>query len=398
MTPQRIFLVALSLTAAAGVFVPQARAQSPNTVIHLNYSGGTCNFNTSGISISGSNASIIDAIGSFDFTQPSTCPTGGSGSGTGVAEVDLSVVPATIDKGDAATITWSAVADVCRFDGSVLPGAVANWQTSGYACIGASACQTQHVSSPVFNTAGAYSLKLSCQSGAHDTQPQTSDIAVAAVQVNGIAPPQDNCVAPAGLTRDTTGTIATSSGSNAEIVDVTEWGNVYGHRMDHPSTVVGWPGYFNRDVKVSIPKNHYWALKFTVGNSFPYYGSWGSSGVGPWGTWNSNASNSTYGVNWTLSISQECGDFSQPAPSDPKSKCFAPYTISSSGILGWVVAPTNQFPVPGLCTLRRGQTYYLNILPAKLGDPLNATGSGCNASYCKANFSHSGNFDGSQGM
>ena len=393
MNSRHTLLLSLCLVAGSGFLAPQALAQQ-NMVIKLDYgAGSTCDFNTdaAGITVSGSSANKINASGQFDAA--SNCPTGGGDTGT--ANVNLSATPASIDSGQSSNIVWSAIADVCRFDGSVLPGAVAGWQTSGFACIGASACQTGGNINPVFNTGGTYNFKLTCYSGAHDSQPQTSDVANAAVTVGGTPPPDDNCVAPQGLTRDLTGKIAYSSGYDQETVDVTQWQSVYGHRIGLPD--VGWPGYFNRDVKVTIPRNHYWSLKFTVGNNFPYYGNWGGT-VGPYGTWESNATNVTYGVKWTLSITPQCGDFAQPANPDPRNKCFAEYTITTANALLWDVGAGTSNPLSYGCTLRRGQTYYLNILPAPLGDPLNNTGQGCNQATCQGNFAHKGNFDGTQGM
>lgn len=371
--------------AMASVSVGANAQQQANPVkLQLDYDGGSCTFVTDdGVTINNPTADTIKASGEFG----AGCSVGGGGA-TGPASVSVTTNHATREVGESATITWSANADVCSYDGSTLPEAVPQWKSSGYACTDSSSC-TGGSFSHTFNTAGVYNFKLTCNSGPNDSKTSTATVTV------GDPPSNDTCVAPAGLTRDQTGTIAYSSGVNQETVDVTSWQAVYGHRTGMPD--LGWPGYFNRDVKMTIKKNHYWALKFKVGDLYPFYGTWGGT-VGPYGTWESNATNVTYGVKWTLSISPQCGDFVRPAAPDPRRACYAEYTITTANELLWLVADGSTNPLAYACTLRRGQSYYLNILPAPLGDPLNNTGAGCNQSSCQGNFAHKGNYDGTQGM
>ncbi len=254
MTSQRSFLLALSISAVAAALGASSAQAQQSTVIHLNYgTGNTCDFITPGISISGATASNIDTQpGQFDFAN-STCPQGGGGA-TGTAAVTLTATPATLNAGETAQITWSATADVCRYDGSSLPAALTGWQTSGYACVGASDCQTGASYNATFTAAGTYQLKLTCLSGGQNGQPATQAFKTASVQVGGGGGGggSANCVAPASMTRQLVGTVSKSSGSNTRTgVDVTNWDPVYGYNITTQETLP-WPGVFNTSPKLYV--------------------------------------------------------------------------------------------------------------------------------------------------
>lgn len=401
MNPYRTIFIGLSLTAATVLLAPTAQAQQ-DTVIKLNYgNGAACNFNTAGIQISGASANVIHAAGQFDAS--SNCPTGGSGGNTGVANLSLNATPDNINDGETTDIVWNATADVCRYDGSVLPGVASGWQTSGYACVGAAACAAGNNINPMLNASGIYSFKLTCLSGASSGQPQTQITKTAQVEVIGNnPPPTGSCsAAPAGLTRVLVGTIKNSAGTKFKTnVDVTEWQNVFGYNLQDGS-VLPWPGLSGNDIKMAMGNHQYWSLKFTVGNNYPFSSSGGwppppaDPGYGPFGGFATNQTNTTPDVAWTMSITSDCGDFTQPT-SGPDRVCYQEYRNSTGSKLIWEVKPSGEYA--DKCTLRRGQTYYLNILPAALGDPLNSLQEGCNQSSCLNNFQQTGNFSGSQGM
>jgi hypothetical protein len=382
----RVFLSSLALVAIAAA--PAGMAQSSNpTTIQLNYGGsGTCNFTTDSVNISGINAGVISATGQFD--PNSNCPAGGA---TGTASLNLSATPSTVVANTTpVSVSWNAVADVCRYDGSTLPGAVTGWATSGYACIGSTACGTGGNLSFTPTTNGTYNFSLTCYSGAHDTQLQTSVVKSASVSVTGGEAGEDQCVAPAPLTRATTGRISTSANGNAKTVDVTKWDNVFGYNII-TGTSQAWPGVYNDNLKITISKNQYWSMKFTVGPNYPYFDTTTHS---PQGNWKTNDTLTSNGVLWTVSITKDCGDFSQPAVGDPDRACFAQYTNLDGANLGWHVNPVGTNDV-GYCNLRRGETYYLNIIAAELGTP---KVSSCPGSSCANNFQHGGNFNGTQGQ
>ena len=388
MSLQHFTTKAMLLAAAIGLLASTGHATQPQQApdLKLTYDSGasTCLFHTdNGVSVSGSLPQTVEASGTFD---PS-CNIGGGGN-TGPASVSVTAGQSTLNVGDSTTINWAINGDVCRYDGSSLPEPVTGWKTSGYACTTAGTCNNGNLYH-TFNTSGVYTFRMTCNSGVNDSKVSTATVTV------GTPPPSGNCVAPTGLTRDSTGTIATSSGFNSETVDVTKWRGVYGHRPASPD--LQWPGYFNRDVKVTINRDHYWALEFTVGANYPYYGGGYNGSVGPYGTWTSNSSNVTTGVRWTLSLSEDCGDFPTTAELDAmpsyKRVCYQEYRSTTAQKLLWLVAQTGQYPAPNSCTLRRGKTYYLNILPAPLGDPLNNSENGCNQPTCKGNFLTSGNYN-----
>lgn len=372
-------LLALGLAAATGLLAPPVFAQQ-STVIKLNYgAGSTCNFNTdaAGITISGNDAHTINASGQFD--GQSNCPAGGGDTGT--ASVSLTATPAGLNPGETSNIVWSAIADVCRFDGSVLPGAVAGWQTSGFACIGASACQAGGNINPVFNTAGNYNLKLTCYSGAHDSQPQTTDSANVSVVVAGAPPPGGSCNGPQGYTRQTFATTVTdfSSQRKKQNVDLTQWQEVFGYEFSTGKTYAPWPGVSLNEVKAKMAANQFWSMAFTVPSDYPLYdpnNGWAGT-YGPYGLFSSYDTLVTLGSYWQLTITSQCGDF---APTDQR--CTGSYTENQSGPLGWFVPKTGQAGSLNLCPLVRGQTYFLNIRPV----------SGCNGSTCSMDFKHAGNY------
>lgn len=384
--PRKLIIgLSLAIVTSAMPFAPSV-AQT-NTVIHLNYgSGSTCDFNTPGISISGSTANSIDTEqGYFDIAN-SDCPTGGGNTG----QADITKLqttpssPATVNPGDVVGIKWSAIADICRYDGSFLPGPVSGWQTSGDACIGASNCATGGLISQALTAPGTYTFKLTCTSGAHGSQLQTQAIKQATVQVAG-APPNPTCVAPSGLTQQTTATIADMAGYPVHAdVNVENWLDVFGFTWQTiPTEHYGWPGVAASGTKLYINKNQYVALKFTVPSNYTITNPITAD---PRGTFKTNASAVTNGVNWAVSISPDCGDFVRPAYGQPRNKCYAEYSTSQGATLSWVVTNPGA-PMSGFCNLNPGQPYYLNIVAAPLSNP---TQSNCTGSFCKVNFQQGG--------
>lgn len=384
MILQRSALLAFSLSALLGASVsPPAQAQ--NTVIHLNYGAGqTCDFSTQGISISGASASVIDTQpnGHFDFAN-SDCPTGGGQ--TGAASVSLLASPTAINTNGTSHISWSATADACRYDGSSLPGALAGWQTSGYACVGAAECQAGADYNPSFSIGGNYLLKLTCVSGGQNGQPATQAFKTVSVQVDGGGPEPGNCVAPTGLTQQLTGTVSKSSGGVVRNgVDVTQWDPVYGYNITTQESEP-WPGVFNTSPKLYVNRGQYWSMAFTVPANYPFYNS---SSLFPYGKFSTNSSNVTPDLDWTVSISDACGDFIRPASPSPTYGCYQTYGPAQGGGLSWVVTPVSA-PISGVCNLQRGKTYYLNVAPGPLGSDHSTA---CSGSTCTINLKSTGSF------
>ncbi|MGB8636105.1 MAG: hypothetical protein WCD36_12610 [Rhodanobacteraceae bacterium] len=389
MTSQRSFFLALSFSAMAAA-LGASPAQAQSTVIHLDWgSGSTCDFNTTGIRISGTAASdIVTESGSF--VTNSNCPQGGGNTGT--AAVSLSATPASINAGETAQITWSATADVCRYDGSSLPAALSNWQTSGYACVGASECQAGANYSATFNTAGNYTLKLTCLSGGQNGQIATQQFKTATVQVGGGGGGggSANCVAPSGWTRQTTGTIARTSSANMQTnVPLTDWKDVIGWDLAN-NAFYNWPGLQNEDTKLYVDNNKYIALKFTVPSSYPRFGYPLNTPIYNYGRFQTNGSPPIEQNTWTLAISPTCGDF-DPAPSasGQGGECWVEFHSNNMPYFSWVVEdPGNE--VAGRCNLVPGDTYFLNIA-ARTHASATST---CSASVCHANLINGGNTQG----
>lgn len=375
-----IWQISLGLVSGILVSASPAHAQQ-GPMLDLDYGGAThCLFQTTnGVNVSGTNASVITAVGNFT----SGCPTGGGD--TPPAAVTLSVTPSTIQLNDPALISWSATADICRYDGTSLPASVPGWSTSGDACIGASDCAAGGNVSQSFSVGGNYTFKLTCTSGASGQQQQTTAVQVKSLDVQGGTPPTA-CVAPAGLTRQLTGTI--SRPSTADMTpgaDLTSWGNTFGWYFYTTGEHFTWPGIVNNNIKFYIQENHYIALEFTVPNDFPLY-----DGIGQelYGSMNQNAS-WIYTGPFTVTISQECGDFSPPAVGEPNYYCYRELS-GSQGAVGWAVRPQGSGPT-GLCPLAQGETYFLNITPAPLGQPTQGADD-CASNSCAINLNNGGFF------
>ncbi len=96
----------------------------------------------------------------------------------------------------------------------------------------------------------------------------------------------------------------------------------------------------------------------------------------------------TPNLDWTVSLSPDCGDFVSPPVTDPQSKCYMTYGPDQGSGLSWVVTPQGS-PVSSVCNLHRGTTYYLNIAPGALGTDHSTA---CPDSTCMINLKHGGNF------
>lgn len=378
--------VAIALLASSAV---QAAPQA--TTIQLNYGGsGPCKFNAaSGVNIDGTTGQM-SATGQFD--PASNCPTGGGT--TGPAAITMNTDPVTVDPNQAVSFTWKAVADVCRFDGSVLPSQVSGWSSSGDACIGANNCGTQHTVSFTPANAGNYTFKLTCTSGA---QPQAPVSKTKTVTVTGTSePPVGSCPTFQGggvtVTRQTVADVSDNSGTRKlRDVAVTTWSNVFGYAWGVYPTLprYGWPGSPAGTTKLFMKKNQYWALEFTIPSDFPLteFNTTLPNQYYPLGGWQTNASNTTGGLKVSVAISEDCGDFTQPAPSDPRYACYKEYTVETGFLLNWVVTPSGQ-PIASACNLQRGKHYFLNIIAAPFGNP---TQSYCTDSTCRFNMQQRSN-------
>ncbi|HET6633005.1 MAG TPA: hypothetical protein VFG73_09910 [Rhodanobacteraceae bacterium] len=368
----RTALLALPVALAAAFGAPVS-AQSAAPTLKLDYGPGTCTFVTDGgLTIGGDEPGVVNATGTFG----TGCPTG---SATGTADLSLgaSATSTTVDK--SVTITWSAVADVCHYTGTSFPAALSGWPSSGDACVGATACAAGDTYTASFTSSGNYTFGVKCISGEHNGQPETSAAKTVTVAVSGGTPPppSTSCVAPAGLTQQTTATLQSFNGyPTLDDVDVTKWSNVFGYGWSSGGEHYGWPGFAGGGSKIFVNKNQYISIPFTVPANAEQTGLDGT----PYGYFATNNSSVNNGVVWSASISDECGDFVRPTEiDDPEYWCYASFNYSQSGLY-WTVAPAARRKFS--CNLVPGKTYYFNLIAAPMSD---VTKSNCQGSSCSTN-------------
>lgn len=384
--------LALALAVVLGASSVCTHAQ-PAPVLQLDTNSDNqsdCIFQTeNGVRIDGTNAGDIFASGSFTSGD---CGTGGS---LAAATANLTTSAAVIDVGDQATINWSGAGDICRDNGSVLPAAVAGWPASGDACVGAHECTTGGSISPTFQYSGTYHFKLKCMVGVNAQLPQ-GDVAYAEaeIQVNGTTVPPTSCDTSHGLVRQMIGSIAIPNGANEQQgVPLQYWEETLGWNFAGTGVYYEWPGIFNNAVKFFIPEQHYVSLQFEVPSTFPLYDP--ATNTGPSGLLDPSGSAASSGQ-WTVSISQTCGDFTRPAPGTRFYDCYVETTAAVGG-LSWAVMDPSESS-SGTCPLERNKTYYLNIVMAPLANPdAGHAETNCLNNLCRYNLKNSGNLSGTYG-
>lgn len=331
-----------------------------------------CRFtwNSSGVSLASNGE--LRVTGTFAGKD---CPTSVVSNPVFTNGIDASDLPATAATGSSHTITWAATADSCTYANSSFPASVTNWPTSGSACASAAACSAQHSVGITFpSTPGTYRFELTCSKvGAASTA-----VASRTVQVSTTPPP--GCIAPAGLTRQTVGTVAYNN-TVSRNEDLTRFENVFGHdNSGGPYRL--FPGTANLNQRIYIVKNRYVALQFTVPANFPAgtYGQFRFEETQP----------QTNPARMSYTISKSCGDFSATATAPLTARCIVNNGPPNSTLL-WAYDPA----ATQACLLERGQTYYLNIVHASLASPtssycVGSTGTECGNTMQNAKLQGSG--------
>lgn len=302
----------------------------------------------------------MSLTGSF---AANNCPSGGGG---GVPDpvitdgLDLSELPEQVLVNSSTTVNWAADAETCTYAGSSFPASLPNWPTSGSGAIGCSTsagCATNHSASITFSQTGTYVFKLTCtKAGAANPAVSTRTVVV-----NNTPPP--GCIAPAGLTRLTSGTVKYNDGAT-RTADLTLFESVFGHDPNS-STLRTFPGTMNLTQRILMPKNGYVALKFTVPSNFT------SATQGGYRNEETNQPDRPSLVSMT--ISQACGDFNTTPTAPMTAKCILNRGAMSNALAWGATGLTSR------CELQAGQTYYLNILYAPLDTP---TTSACSLATC----------------
>lgn len=185
--------------------------------------------------------------------------------------------------------------------------------------------------------AGTYTLGLACQNASGTTNSQALNVTV------GV--PVGACNGPAGLTRQTTGTVKYVMSAGQATRDLTSWAEIWGHSTPTDVTVP-WPGRSSSPPIITMNRTSYIAAQFTVPQN-----------VSPTLAGFIQRTTYSYGIDMTAAISATCGDFSPPNP-----QCRS--TIPTADFPHWQTNPSgNQCPLPP-------GVYYLNI---KATDPNQAS-------------------------
>lgn len=353
-------VLALLLIAAAQ---PPAHAQ---VTVKLNWGQSKpCIFTTDsqGVSLD-PQSGALNATGTFDTSSSnSSCPSStpvGTPSFSNSLSGDLG---ATVATGDTGTLSWQADADNCDYSGTSYPAgvsSVSNWSTaatSGAACNGAANCNSLHSANVNFPADGSYTFALRCFKTGNPTPATTSIVTDASTQTS-----QCTGVAPAGLARQTTGSVTqyTTTTVMRNNVDVTNWSQVWGFDAVSGSSSA-WPTINNMLQSPRITKNSYIAVAFTVPSTFTGYGDLKETTTGSSGP-----------VSMTIS---ECpGHFNSTVKPLP-AKCQVNLTAEGGAKLAWHTDPA----VTTKCTLTPGKTYYLNVITANLSTPTTST---CGSNTC----------------
>jgi hypothetical protein len=141
-------------------------------------------------------------------------------------------------------------------------------------------------------------------------------------------------------------------------VDVTQFANIWG-RTSANDSIVPWPGKNGYAVMV-LNRNLFVATKFTVP----------ASGLSPTLHGRLTHGETVPGPSLTVSISEQCGDFSPPSPN-----CVLANQGPGAAIGVWKLPGA-----PGTaCVLTPGREYYLNV---KLTNPAAVNTNECDENIC----------------
>jgi len=262
--------------------------------------------------------------------------------------------PASATVGDSVNVSWSV---------SGATSCVGTAKRDGTTTTLAGWTDVSTVSSPrtiTFPQAGSYELTLTCSNSVGSVTSQPKTIAVS---------PQDTgegC--PAG--RQTAADVCYhyNLGSSCSLsTDVTQFKNIWG-RGSPSDTALEFPGRQGYAVFKNLQKSQYIAARFTVPQNLSTSGGKfyrGETLPGP-------------GV--TMSISQQCGDFSLEYP------CQRARDVPGTELVRW----KNPTASGGGCELVPGQTYYVNL---KVTNP-SAEHTDCTGSSCKMTIQNNYNVDG----
>ncbi len=167
------------------------------------------------------------------------------------------------------------------------------------------------------------------------------------------------------------------AGTGIQSVDVTSFASVW---------FAPWPGQFGRQPVFPLPISMYMAQQLTVPN--PYFSTAPSNIYGRY-TVGSTQNDALV----SMTISKNCGDFSDPT-TYPTTSSVVPGCYINKAMSGGFV----QWSKTNGCTLSDGQTYYLNIINADIGNVTPTGGTAASTktgncgSSCRVPLINGGNF------
>lgn len=152
-----------------------------------------------------------------------------------------------------------------------------------------------------------------------------------------------------------------------------------------------WPGQAGRSGWLTVPTNKYMSQQFTVPAGY-----FAGAASNLYGRYNVGASSNDTTISMT--ISKQCGDFSNPATYPATSTvlpgCWINNAAASGGFIQW-----SKAVISGSCNPADGQTYYVNYINADIGNvtPTGGTAastknSACGPTSCKMSLFVTGNY------
>jgi hypothetical protein len=336
---QRILVLVLLLVSAAW-----ADAQ---TVKITTTGGSTCTYPTGAVR--------SDPNTPGQLLAAATGPGQGAGCGSSGGSVSFGpaspLAPATqtiSNLGGAAALSFQPV-NATSCTGSVTGGSGGAITGGNTICTGAACNAAQNISvllsanttqADILNT-----VSVTCSNTGGQVTSAAS-VTVPFVPQSGVCKTIN--ASPSGSFTQFTGTsVNVAYGGSTRLVDVSKFDSTFNG---------AWPGQYGLFAYFPLPTNRYISAKFTVPANYMTNFSgilYGKYTVGQTG----------YSTPVAITISESCGDFSDPASfpgtSTVVSGCFANGAVTNA-FLRWAAT--------GACTLQSGKTYYLNIINANIAN------------------------------
>lgn len=206
--------------------------------------------------------------------------------------------------------------------------------------------------SHTYATAGTYTVSLTVTDSVNSAQSTKTQQVTVTTGTGSCPTIASGTTGISNYTRLTGSQSVNYFGAGVQSVDVTSFNSVFGYKGVGSQTT--WPGNSSLTAEINLATNKYVSLQFTVPAGFME--------LYPSGVYGKYSVNTTgYSAPISMTISTQCGDFSDPATYPATSKVVSgclKNSINSSGSLRW----SNT----GACTLQDNTTYFLNIVNADI--------------------------------